>query len=29
LIEVNSDAEKHEVTENILARLLMLATSDA
>lgn len=29
LIEVNSDAEKREVIENILARLLMLATSRA
>lgn len=29
LIEVNSDAEKREVIENILARLLMLATSHA
>lgn len=29
LIEVNSDAEKHEVIETILARLLMLATSHA
>jgi adenylate kinase len=28
LIEVNSDAEKHEVIETILARLLMLATND-
>lgn len=28
LIEVNSDAEKHEVIETILARLLMLATRD-
>lgn len=27
LIEVNSDAEKHEVLENILARLLLLATN--
>jgi adenylate kinase len=29
LIEVNSDAEKREVIENILARLLMLATNRA
>lgn len=28
LIEVNSDAPKHEVMENVLARLLMLATDD-
>jgi adenylate kinase len=27
LIEVNSDAEKHEVFENILARLCMIATT--
>lgn len=29
LIEINSDAEKDEVLENILARLLMIATSHA
>lgn len=29
LIEVNSDAEKHEVAESILARLLLRATSHA
>lgn len=29
LIEVNSDAEKHEVMENILARLFLMATLSA